>query len=446
MTLTRLESFPFDSRYDGYDDNGYPVYDRAVGAYIMRNVFKRFFRDGVFSEDGYPFRITKASGGLAVTINPGTAIINGAMGTFDETTTLTLAEGTTAGVIKYAVFLRYDNNDEYRSIYLRTDASSAGGDIPEPINEANVTEYRIGYITVPSNSTDLSGATVVNEVGTSSCPYALPLFDINPEEVLDDLKADAQAAYDKYYNLLISSVDDTTAGYLQGQIDALALLVNDPQALRAAMGLGNTLGVLGVEYGGTGRNSEPMTGLVLSADLVMSYALPGDAPTFTAPISLSNVVVNDEDVASVSGSTLTIKGDGIYKIVSSGSVSGVGSAQLVSGSSGYINLSASMSKSGDLYGLPGSASASILSALNSVNISAQGSSSSYHPVVNGATVSISETVKGLKDPESPLVFTFPTTATITQSKDPGSFDISPESSGFTAKINISVKVYRLVAF
>ena len=265
MTLTRLESFPFDSRYDGFDDEGYPVYDRAVGSKTLRDVFAHFFSDGVFSDTTYPFRLTKAASGLAVTVNPGVIIINGGWGILPEATTLTLATGTTAGVIKYAVFARYDNNDEHRTLYLRTDASSAGGAVPEPsTTEANVTEYRIGYITVPSNSTNLGNATITNEVGTSKCPYAVPLFDIDPAEVLEDLRNDAQAAYDKYYALLQSAVDDTTAGHLQNQIDAHDGRIShleenqftqediDPQTLRSKMGLGNTLGVLGVPYGGTG--------------------------------------------------------------------------------------------------------------------------------------------------------------------------------------------------
>ena len=296
MTLTRLESFPFDSRYDGYDDEGYPVYDRAVGAKTMRGVFAHFFSDGVFSDTTYPFRLTKAASGLAVTVNPGVIIINGGWGILPEATTLTFATGTTAGVIKYAVFARYDNNDEHRTLYLRTDASSAGGAVPEPVTtEANVVEYRIGYITVPSNASDLSGATVINEVGTSMCPYAVPLFDINPAEVLEDLKQDAQAAYDTYYALLASSIDDTTAGNLQNQISENASRIAtleenqftqesiDAQALRAEMGLGNTTGVLGIPYGGTGLTS--LDGLLdlLFEDEVVLANVANNSPTGALP-------------------------------------------------------------------------------------------------------------------------------------------------------------------
>lgn len=354
--LTRLESFPFDSRYDGYDDNGYPVYDRAVGAHTMRDVFAHFFSDGVFSDTSYPFRITKASSGLAVTVNPGVIIINGGWGILPEQTTLTLATGTTAGIIKYAVFARYDDNDEHRTIYLRTDASAAGGAVPEPVTtEANVTEYRIGYITVPSNSTDLSSATVVNEVGTSMCPYAVPLFNIDAAEVLEDLRNDAQAAYDKYYELLASSVDDTTAGYLQNQIDGhetrIAELEEnqftqddiDAQALRADMGLGNTLGVLGVPYGGTGATSVDAFRKVMQA----AYFAGTGFSSYTAPHDGVYLVYLHASSASTSMRQIYIngRGRGYVETTNSGVAVGTLSAGDVFGvsssNSGYISNLAS---------------------------------------------------------------------------------------------------------
>lgn len=296
MTLTRLESFPFDSRYDGFDDEGYPVYDRAVGAKTMRDVFAHFFSDGVFSDTTYPFRLTKAASGLAVTVNPGVIIINGGWGILPEATTLTLGTGTTAGVIKYAVFARYDNNDEHRTLYLRTDASAAGGEVPEPVTtEANVTEYRIGYITVPSNSSNLTNATITNEVGTSRCPYAVPLFDIDPAEVLEDLRQDAQAAYDKYYELLQSALDGTTAGHLQNLIDANTAAIAelegkeiDPLALRAEMGLGPDGGVLQPPYGGTGFNSlDSLANYLLGEEIIIIDSTITTAKTYLPAITLS---------------------------------------------------------------------------------------------------------------------------------------------------------------
>lgn len=254
-------SWPFDSDPNvTYDDLGYPILDRAVGADTMQRTFAQYFSNGVFRTPSNAFRISAGSG-LTVNVQPGMAIINGGMaGWWDEPKAVTLSATAPQWLTHYAVFLRYDNNDDMRGIYLRVDASAAGASVPEPQSAANVTELRLGYITVPANATDLSGATIVNEVGTSMAPITVPLFDIDVTAVLEDLRKKADEAYQAYYDLLISAVDGTTAGHLQAQIDELKENQFteddiDPLAIRAKMGLGYTGSVLQPEYGGTGGES-----------------------------------------------------------------------------------------------------------------------------------------------------------------------------------------------
>ena len=87
-----MESFPFDSSDQGYDERGYPVYDRAVGSLMLRSTFEKFFSDGVFPSPGNALQISKAETGLVVNVQPGICIINGAMGgvTSDDAYALTL--------------------------------------------------------------------------------------------------------------------------------------------------------------------------------------------------------------------------------------------------------------------------------------------------------------------------------------------------------------------
>ena len=229
--LTRLESYPFDSNPPTtYDDYGRPVYDRAVGARMLRYTYEQFFSDGVFGTPADALQIGKAGTGLAVTIQPGMFIINGSIGAVvGEPITLQLSSSAPQGVVKYAIMLRYDNNQAYRSLYFRVVAGEAGGDVPAPeTGTPEVKEYRLGYVTVPSGSTGMSGATVTNEKGTVVCPYSAPFEDIDLSEVVADAQNQANAALDQYlkyvkeyYDLVLSAVDGTTAGHLQEQIDEL---------------------------------------------------------------------------------------------------------------------------------------------------------------------------------------------------------------------------------
>lgn len=231
--MTRMESFPFDSKADGYDADGYPVYDRAVGASMLRATFEKFFTDGVFPTPGTALNIGKADTGLAVTVHPGIAIINGAMGGIEgeDPITLTLDTASPQGNVCYGIMLRYDNTDDARSLYfnvVRGDASSTPQPPAPDTTTPEVYEIRLGYVTVPSNATDLSEATVVNEKGLEVCPYAAPFEEIDMSTVTADATASATAALASLQSyietnkaFIDSAIDGTTAGNLQNQINSL---------------------------------------------------------------------------------------------------------------------------------------------------------------------------------------------------------------------------------
>lgn len=234
--MTRLtDSFPFDSKADGYDSSGYPVYDRAVGATTLQDVFAKFFTNGVFPNPGTALQIGKADIGLAVTIQPGIGIINGAMGGVDgDAMTVQLDTASPQGNVAYSIMLRYDNTDSFsdsRSLLInvvRSDAATTPTP-PEPdTTSPNVYELRLGYVVVPSGATDLSSATVTNEKGLAVCPYAAPFEEIDVEGIVSDFKVSANEALTNllaYYQAnkaaIDAALDDSAATYLQQQISAL---------------------------------------------------------------------------------------------------------------------------------------------------------------------------------------------------------------------------------
>ena len=244
-TLTRLESFPFDSKLDGYDDYGYPVYDRAVGATVLRATFEKFFTDGVFPSPGSAFVISKADG-LKVTVQPGICIIGGAMGGFaDEPMTVTLDTAAPQGRVAYGLMLRCDVNDDARSLYLRVAKGEAGGAAPAPESAPGIRELRLGTVTVPSGAKDLSGATVTNEKGTDACPFAAPFERLDLSGVVEDARAEAQrvlvqlAKYVEANKEFIgSALDGSVAGNLQNQINALRDGMTDAEFVAYVTGTG----------------------------------------------------------------------------------------------------------------------------------------------------------------------------------------------------------------
>lgn len=230
-TLSRVESFPFDSRSDGYDADGYPVYDRAVGASMLRETFKKFFSDGVFPSPGNALQIAKGSG-LTVTIQPGIFIIRGAMGGYlTDAHSLTLDTAAPQGNVAYGIMLRYDETEQYRSCYLRVVRGDAASSPQPPAPDQStpgVMEYRLGYVTVPTGATDLTSATVTNEKGLAVCPYAAPFEEIDMSEVTADARASANEAlasllayFEQYRDTIDAALSDEEATYLQQQINEL---------------------------------------------------------------------------------------------------------------------------------------------------------------------------------------------------------------------------------
>lgn len=241
----RMESFPFDSSPDvEYDEDGYPIYDRAVGAETMRRTFEKFFSDGVFPNPADEMQVSAGESGLTVKVAPGTCIIKGSMGTLLEEVTLTL-DTAVQGNIVYGVMAAFDNNEDRRSVYLRVAKGTPGTNTPpEPDRTTpNIYEYRIADVTLSSGATSVSAANITNNKGTSVWPYAAPFEEIDVSEVLDDMREAARGEIESLrdfieqnMDLIYSAIDSTTAGYLQNQINKILDTMEDNEFLTRIFG------------------------------------------------------------------------------------------------------------------------------------------------------------------------------------------------------------------
>lgn len=233
--VTLVDAFPFDSNPELITDvNGYLRGDRSVDAWTMQRVFRQFFSDGVFGTPSDALQISKGTSGLTVTIEPGMFVIQGGMGGVKESDgalTLTLDTGAAAGNLCYGIMLRYDNNPDMRGLGFRVVKGTAGASPqpPEPDQTSeSVMEYRLGYVEVPNGATDLSGATVHNEKGTSVCPYAAPFVPLDVSSIVADARAGALEAmqsllayFETYRDTIDAALSDEEATYLQQQINEL---------------------------------------------------------------------------------------------------------------------------------------------------------------------------------------------------------------------------------
>lgn len=247
---TLLDSFPFDSSPNlVFTDQGYPRGDRSVDAWTMQRTFRQFFTNGVFGTPGDAWQITNPNSGMNVAIQPGMAVIEGAMGGVKESDgplVVQLDTNPAHGNVAYGIMLRYDNNSATRGLCIRV-AKGIAGSTPIPptpdTTSAGVYELRLGYVVVPNGSSDLSSAQIVNEKGLAVCPYASPFVPLDVSGIVADFRVAADQLVDtfsnnldiknasaqqmlanflvfldQYEDFVQSAVDGTTAGNLQNQI------------------------------------------------------------------------------------------------------------------------------------------------------------------------------------------------------------------------------------
>lgn len=226
----RLESFPFDSSQDTeYDEDGYPIYDRAVGALVLRRALGKFFSNGVFPSPGSEMEVSAGDSGLTVNVAPGSCIIDGSIGTVVNETVLTL-DTEVQGNTVYGIMVAFDNNEDRRSLYFRVAKGVPGsGQPPEPDRTTpNIYEYRIADVTLKSGVTSVSAVDVANNKGTANWPYAAPFEEIDVDGIVADFRSGATQAlqdlleyFETYRDVIDAALSEEAATHLQEQINKL---------------------------------------------------------------------------------------------------------------------------------------------------------------------------------------------------------------------------------
>lgn len=185
-----MESFPFTS-YVTYDEEGMPVYDRAVDSYIFRNVLKQYVYNGVFPNPSTNFQVV-ASNGMTVVVKAGSCIINGATGYETEDRTLQLQAASSLDRID-TVVLRLNDNTDYRNIdiYVLPGTPAANPIRPNLNRRTSVYELGICDIFVPRNSSVIKQERITDtRMESARCGWAMFMTYIDTTNLYNQVQAD----------------------------------------------------------------------------------------------------------------------------------------------------------------------------------------------------------------------------------------------------------------
>lgn len=163
--------YPFTSRVT-YDEQGLPLYDRAVDSAFLRDFYKAYWSDGVFYDPTTSFQVTASGAGMALQVAPGKAQIQGAFAIETAVQSLSVTAADTTNNRIDTVVLRLDLSLDKRSIELAVLEGTPAAEPVAPTLTRNSTVWELGLanITVNKNVSTLTQQAITDtRLDTQRC-------------------------------------------------------------------------------------------------------------------------------------------------------------------------------------------------------------------------------------------------------------------------------------
>lgn len=207
--MHKLNAFPFTSKLS-YDEHGWPQLDRAVTSEVLRQIYKRYFTNGVFGiSDSTCFQVSVATGGGGVSIAPGACQIQGATGYEENAVTLEITPNSSNLPRIDTVVARLNDNSDYRSIYfdILEGTPAVTPTAPALTQSDSIWELGLCNIARAANSSVITNSNITDTRADSSrCGYVTAIQQLDTASLYQQFQAyiqevqDALDAADATYN------------------------------------------------------------------------------------------------------------------------------------------------------------------------------------------------------------------------------------------------------
>lgn len=223
-----LTAFPYDSEVIRYEKDGTPVYDRAVDSKVFRNIFLRYFTEGVDPNGGFTIVENSTQGAL---VKKGWANIRGVFIELKEDTAITFEAADSMDRID-RVILRHDDAKTVRKpdvIILKGTPSNS----PQAPNiTRNETQYDIvlADVRIRANSSVVTNTQITSQrLNTDLCGIITgTIKEVNTNDLYNQIKSDLsqfkeseQTEFLEWFESIKGKLGEDLAGNLQLQIDDL---------------------------------------------------------------------------------------------------------------------------------------------------------------------------------------------------------------------------------
>ena len=221
-------SWPFDSTVT-YDGEGNPIYSKTYSSDVLANILRKYFRDGVFTDDEDAFDVVEGFG-MGISVNPGHCLIRGRHGYNEAATALTVSNADSALPRIDLVVLRLNLGVSALSIELfMLDGTAAVAPVaPSLTRNSTVYELALAEIHVAAGATAITQANITDtRLDSDRCGVVASIVgDTNTSTYytqiaadLAEFKAGREAEFDAWFQALVDQLDENTVTNLWSAIN-----------------------------------------------------------------------------------------------------------------------------------------------------------------------------------------------------------------------------------
>lgn len=221
-------SFPFDSQITGAQELDVPgggqkavipLLDRGYTAEDLQNIYKQLYTDGISSSITDCLKVSPGTG-MQVIVSPGFCMAGGAFGYLEEAKTLEISTASSSDRIDIVV-ARRDNNNAYRNIdvYVVQGTPSSNPSAPAPTRNESVYEIVLAQVFVTKGTTSIATNKITDtRLNSNACGLMTPNPGVDATGIFDQY----QDALNQFLEIVNGALDETLAGNLQLQINAIS--------------------------------------------------------------------------------------------------------------------------------------------------------------------------------------------------------------------------------
>ena len=231
-----LTAFPYDSEVIRYESDGMPVYDRAITSKEYRNLFLKYFTEGVFPNPSDNFQIVENSSQGAL-VKKGYANVRGVLIELKQDTPITFEQADSLDRIDRVVLRHNDTKSvRYADVVILKGSPSNSPQAPNITRDETIWDIVLADVRIRKNSSNVTQAQITDRrldselcgivAGTIKEVDTTTLYN-QIQSDLSQFKENEQAEFLEWFEKIKGQLGEDAAGNLQNQIFGIENYFND---------------------------------------------------------------------------------------------------------------------------------------------------------------------------------------------------------------------------